>query len=373
MEKENTLADMLLRETFRKKQTITLTSGLQPDALRNDLIRARRFVLDESMSAFMADLSMAPFACAHERRAEVLDALRHGARLPHQTMWLEFWGKPFRQRMLDGYPDAKDVRQDKLASPDEVPVRWGWLFKEEGTSVRFIEVVDGVNDDGSVLVAPFSWCWNTDDAPVPWANVSREDGMFGHGITGYVTETMGVITHVKTRKDHLIDVHWGQRRWMTHKLIVELTGTMRYAMAFLATLNDVPVLKHDVIASKGFVARGSYRKYLNHTIIRLNIPEKKDQRTLAKKYIGAARRRCHQVRGHWRVLHRGDPALMCQPSDHRWGAPIVTTDDDGKIHQRARCAACNVSWRTWIHEHQRGDDKLGFVTHDYAVSHESVH
>jgi hypothetical protein len=68
----------------------------------------------------------------------------------------------------------------------------------------------------------------------------------------------------------------------------------------------------------------------------------------------------HQVRGHWRLYQRG-PGLLCPDRAHEWGA----ADARGQAH----CARCSA-WRTWIGEHQRGDATLGFVIHDYAVTHQ---
>jgi hypothetical protein len=63
----------------------------------------------------------------------------------------------------------------------------------------------------------------------------------------------------------------------------------------------------------------------------------RDPHKVARSIIARARRRAHQVRGHWRRdwRHEGN--------------------------------------RIWIKEHQRGDASLGFVTHDYTVKHEPEH
>lgn len=50
--------------------------------LRRALLHANRFVIDDRMSRFMADLPQVPFERVKpERRPEVLDTMRHGARL----------------------------------------------------------------------------------------------------------------------------------------------------------------------------------------------------------------------------------------------------------------------------------------------------
>ena len=89
--------------------------------------------------------------------------------------------------------------------------------------------------------------------------------------------------------------------------------------------------------SKGFYARGNYHKFVEHEIISINLPKGKEPRTVAKHAVMMSRRRAHQVRGHWRR--------------HHW----------------------KPGERIWIAEHQRGDALLGFVIHDYAVTHEEDH
>ena len=69
-------------------------------------------------------------------------------------------------------------------------------------------------------------------------------------------------------------------------------------------------------------------------MITLTVPAKRYE-TVAKRAIAIARRRGHQVRGHWRKDH--------------W----------------------HPGERIWIREHVRGDTSLGFVMHDYAVTHEN--
>jgi hypothetical protein len=113
-----------------------------------------------------------------------------------------------------------------------------------------------------------------------------------------------------------------------------LSDELRYAWAFLASLNQAPITRLPVRAQGGFVARGSYRKYLDHTLITIKLPPSKIMkaaRAIAKVISGP--RIGHTVRGHWRKDH--------------W--------HDGE--------------QIWIKEHQRGDASLGFVTHDYWIKH----
>ena len=116
------------------------------------------------------------------------------------------------------------------------------------------------------------------------------------------------------------------------------SAELRYVWTFLSTINKIPLVsERPAECSHGFVARGSYHKFLNHNVITLHVPQRTDTRKLALKVLGdIIRRRAHQVRGHWRDdwhLPKGNKTL-------------------------------------WVPEHQRGDASLGFVTHDYAVHHD---
>jgi hypothetical protein len=111
----------------------------------------------------------------------------------------------------------------------------------------------------------------------------------------------------------------------------EVAGDLRYLWALLATINDLPVTFTDVRASKGYVARGRYRKFSDHRVINLKVPAARYRR-IAARAIAVSRRRAHEVRGHWRRDYRHE------------------------------------GQRLWIREHTRGDASLGWVRHDYTVT-----
>jgi len=108
---------------------------------------------------------------------------------------------------------------------------------------------------------------------------------------------------------------------------------LRKALTLLAAINDVPIGVRHVEPSRGFIAQGRYRKFLDHNVITVTLPKGRDPQKVARQIIAKARRRAHQVRGHWRRDWRHE------------------------------------GLRIWIKEHQRGDASLGFVTHDYRVEH----
>src|SRR5262245_18962636 len=96
-----TLADAVVQNLSHKNSTIARVIDRPANELRATLMRARRFVLDDGMAALLSDLSNAPFTSTTTRRANVLDALRHSARLPFPTTWVEFNGTAFRRRSIE--------------------------------------------------------------------------------------------------------------------------------------------------------------------------------------------------------------------------------------------------------------------------------
>ena len=100
------------------------------------------------------------------------------------------------------------------------------------------------------------------------------------------------------------------------------------------------------------MARGNYRKFLQHSIITLTVPETRWRRLIAKT-AALVRRRADEVRGHWRRDWHHPGSSYC---DHQWHA-------DGNSLTCGRCGGISL----WISEHQRGDTSIGFVTHDYEV------
>jgi hypothetical protein len=374
-----TLADRLIRETLRPHSQLRLIIRRPLSDLRAAVLAAKRFVLDVRMSMFLADLQQVPFAVAGVRRPQVLDIIRHGALLPHPKVWIEFSGKAFRQRVLemDGRlsPQPTDPWGNKLAAEGEVPSDWGWLLEQHPLLPTVVTMTEFAGDDGDTnggapMAVPFSFVWNTQDLPLPFNDVDIIAGSLAHGIMGYHCPYIGVRLDRPVHdyiKKHRIDIKTQQAENVsvlttTHFLVPELAGVVRYALTLLSTLNDIPVLKNEVRPQRGYIARGSHRRFVDHTVIRLNVPTRRNTRMLARRVFAQSRRRYHEVRGHWRnyLRHAG---IVCDNGQHKWGAP----DDAG----HARCRDC-AAWRVWIKEHGRGDASLGVVSHSYAVGHQPL-
>src|SRR5262245_15902773 len=100
--------------------------------LATNIAQARKFVLDEQMAAFMADLANASFprsgvtkaTTVNTKRAHrILENMRHMARLPHAKTWIEF-DLNARVNQARSY-FIKDI-DGNLIDPKKSPERGGW-------------------------------------------------------------------------------------------------------------------------------------------------------------------------------------------------------------------------------------------------------
>lgn len=352
-----TLIDLVYRETFKRHSVLGAP-------MREQLQRARKFVLDESMSGFMGDLGWEAYRKHPERMAQYIDELRISARLPHAATWIE-WDEKALVKSANKYGSTMN--------PETCPKRSGWLMLQhpqldtgfvgfsfgQGATMRDGQFTP--QDDEKIGFVPFGVAWSVTDAPPPWApleqaeELSKLRGMSLAGMMTGIVDYNGPVTVIGPRPYIALPDNYFKNvtfRQMMH----EQFGMLRYVMAVLATINDVPVRETKIRQSKGFFARSRYRKFLDHSVISLTVPQDR-YRALARKVVAAARRRAHQVRGHWRMDWRFPGARDCS---HQW------TQQPEKTWQR--CSLCGAH-RMWIHEHQRGDASLGLVTHDYEVTH----
>lgn len=334
--KEPTLIDAMVRLTFKPHFRELDKTGW----FRKHLLAARRFVLDDQMSAFMADLSYAslPKVRNAKRDQEVIDGMRTLARLPHRVTWVEF---NLRERAKRSNFYGANL------SPERSSKKAGWLFvQDDKDETKFLavecyshSVVDLENPFSELEEEPtfsiLSFVWSSGTSEITHTYAGRIElsgdpyfaGKMFSGVLSYETK-FASITMAPFLSEEVIKNISKEKIDVSMK---ESAGTMRYAWALLAAINDTPTTFDEVRPSKGYIARGQYRKFLEHTVIRLKIPGRYTLQTLARHVSRVARRRAHQVRGHWR---------------ENWRKP---------------------GEKLWIKEHQRGDASLGFVTHDYSV------
>jgi hypothetical protein len=359
----DTLADLLYRATFSKDQP-RIGGLVDPPRLRKRLMDARRYVLDDGMSAFLSDLASVAFYRHHGSKmiVRMCEQIRISARLPHPAVWIEYNLQAALRRIkelrIEAGIDLDDY--DPLAAPE----REGWLIERHPgieTACRlqiFNWARGGYGDTGIELVAfPVAYAWTSDDSPLPWrplvstastleASGLRSSSELYTGVIGYHSDKIAVVTSDASTSR-------GMKTEAAIDLIREWTGTMRRVWALLTTLTDIPVSRLDVRATRGFMGKRQYHKFLDHSVLTLRVPQRQTTVKLARSLIAAARRRAHSVSGHWRKDHRHRGSANCH---HEW-------DVDGV------CQLCG-GHRLWIREHVRGDASLGFVSHDYAVTHE---
>jgi hypothetical protein len=197
------------------------------------------------------------------------------------------------------------------------------------------------------MAHPTSIVWCTDDTPLPWRKVrlwqNEEDEGTLAQLPGYRCSQVGwTFTYSEAKSTPMMKA---MGSWA-----IRPTMPCRDIWVLLATINDLPVIIERIEPSRGYISRGSYKKFLSHSVVHLTVPETRWHK-IAHKMTVLIRRRAHQVRGHWRVDWHARPIKICE---HDWDAEMT-------------CRKCG-GHKLWISEHQRGDASLGFVTHDYDVT-----
>ena len=245
--------------------------------------------------------------------------------------------------------------------PLQIPEKEGWLLmrhpKIDNAFVAHLVSHDEHVDHGdgfNTWTFPIALGWTTDmDSVLPWRPIpiDAEKGSSASevstGLTGYKTDRAGYVFSP-------LLVTPNQPKQLSN-LLAEWSGVQRRIWALLSTINDLPVAMTNVRQAKGFVAKGSYRKYLDYNTITLTVPEKQYTKVI-RKALAIAHRRGGSVREHWRQDWRRPLSVLC---DHEWSA------DDNHMF----CTLCKGR-KIWIHEHVRGDTTRGFVQHDYRVTHD---
>lgn len=123
MKSAPTLIDRLYRASFSPE---TVRGWRSNKDMRDALQSAKRFIADERMSAFMADLANEAFVkhMGTPVTARIMDSLRVQARLPHEAIWIEYflceyqyWSSELRGRLAEN-------------TPDQQPWKEGWLIQQ---------------------------------------------------------------------------------------------------------------------------------------------------------------------------------------------------------------------------------------------------
>jgi hypothetical protein len=349
-----TLADAAVRFGLKPKHQRAV-----PPEVQSKIIRARRFVLDASASAFMCDLSHASFS--GDKAEAVFEQTRRMARAPYALTWIEYDAVAFFRRTREAYREGFHfvehnvgldgnivVSRNYEPDPNVCPTI-GMLIEQERETQFSLTIVapQQVRDDAMIpITMPCKYVWTTDDSRPTQRSLIEHPGHLAIGMPG-VDEHISMVAQRGT--------HWNNPN-ASLQMMAEFAGELRYALALLAAINDVPIgIKH-VEASKGYMARGRYRKYLDHSVISIVLPKGRDPRKVAMQVVEHSRRRAHQVRGHWREDFRFPLSSQCTHDFH----------DDAEDASHQVCKHCHGR-KIWITEHQRGDASLGFVQHSYRV------
>lgn len=344
MKKPTLLIDELYRASFRKEPVMGWKSNVE---MRKALVSARRFVLDDAMSTMLGDLASAAFAplkgLEKEPRSRAMgrlaEQLRVSARLPFETVWIEY-------NLRNAQVRSTEILGESY-HPKESPRDEGWLLRRHPYFETAIQLLITNRGETDRWTFPIAYAWSTDETIPPWRSVipkgSTSDSVLATGIGGYHSP------HVTICESDLMGPLTRYRHDALEGLVREWVGVLRRCWALLATINDIPILRTEATHSRGFVAQGRYRKYLDCTTITLRVPQD-EFRKIARKAVAAVRRRAHEVRGHWRKDWRNPGAISCK---HEW-------------QEDQTCRLCH-GHRLWIREHERGDPDLGIVAHHYRV------
>jgi hypothetical protein len=356
--KAPTLIDTLYRASFRNETV----SGWTSNAAWRDLFRkAKRFVLDDPMSVFLGELGTRAFTAggpSHDplrgsgrARIRLIEHMRLGARLPSEVTWIEYNLRKCQERSHSLFGRTVDL--------DQMPERAAWLLQRhphlETAFIAHIVSHDGrMHMDGfDTWTFPVALAWTADtDTVLPWRAIpvtgSTTASEQATGLIGYKTDRMAyVFSPLVETPRHAMEA--------VSELLREWAGVQRRMWALLATINDLPVQMTEVRASKGFIGKRQYRKFLDHRTITLTVPVKLYRKTI-RDALAIVHRRGGPVREHWRRDWRKPLSVLCE---HEWGAD----------ERHMFCTLCHGR-KIWVHEHVRGDTSRGFVTTDYRVTHE---
>ena len=142
--------------------------------------------------------------------------------------------------------------------------------------------------------------------------------------------------------------------------LTELQGSLRRAVAILALMNTTIIEVGEQQRPKGqFIQGGTPKPYLSRSTAVLNIPRrvKHIQRYVEDEIrheVNRVRKRRHHVRGHFRHL-------SYEPINGEGWVPCFCLGREA-----------GQWWHKHIHEHERGDESLGRVEHDYDIAHGDI-
>lgn len=415
---EPSLADRFVAGTYDYAKRFDFTAReakiIEPVMVhyREDMRRARRFVLDDDLTRYITELA------ARLTPEKALQRLRI-CTLPYDICWVEH-DLPVKVRTMRALaPPSSAERLDPDLSA--VGKRLGLLLYRISDEAMGVQLVGETSPDhvganmSSYLVsltpvsdflkmpkghtgmqsahtyvkkyedeAGLNPRHHRDDDRVDERNMSIPWGY--HHVDGKpapVPDVFGTMATLRlpAELDHLACIGFGrlyepwrqifiQRAGLqrAHKHLyelitqewVEFTGIVRWIAALLSVLNDVPTIRRGWVQPTGKIRTGltAHRPFFDYHKLTLVLPKRV---TDAPKYLerefarSSRRHKQHDVRQHWRTFLEVE---HCGYYDHDW---VYDYENGYRL-----CGKC-MSKSTLIPEHLRGDPALGRVTKDYVL------
>jgi hypothetical protein len=260
---------------------------------------------------------------------KVISDLRRQSRPPFTSLFVEADLQHYRRLLNFETPESEDG------------ARTGLLILNGETAhsflIRVIDSVGPVTRHGKVLNWPIMYGCSYTDEPLPSRPVV--ESLYEARVWGYTDDIdvrpLHSMAGVKTDENLPIK--------LAANAFAETAGILRYAVAVLSLLNGPATLHEPPQGSKGqrTLIHGRSHRLCTPTIIRIEVPKRVRDKSgyVLKAAREGAKKRLHEVRGHWRHVDHC-PATAHAP-DSGW-----EKGPDGR-------------WRRWIAEHERGDETLG--------------
>jgi hypothetical protein len=348
--KPTTLADKVYLATTSDAFLIHRRKELQ-----QKILRAQRFVLDTDMSIFLADLCVAGFLNKPVRvLTRLVEQMRMAARLPFQTTWIEYDVNAFNLRI----GELIDI------DPPKDTTIQGWLLESnQDVNTAHIFSPSPVKYNLGITALVYHWCNDNQILLVPNSLRIKLFDPVAHcvGWFGYLSQQVDVSYTPYGGFRELEQAAPSEFIQKMNVLLENHVGVLHIIWSLLATMGDLPIVKREVCASRGFIAPhgGGYKHYLNFRTITLNIPSDKEPHKVARNIVAKVRRGMplHKVRAHWHGHPKFMPRISCE---HKWDYA-----DDLRI-----CVICEgIQWR--VGEYEQGYAEFGIIYHDYEVKHPS--
>jgi hypothetical protein len=296
-------------------------------ALRGILRKAHCFTVDAETSRLISDFA---FAIASD-----IEAARHLALPPFPTTWFEIDNVARLDRVK-----ALGIPLTNQAANDPVP-KVGWLITTTGpdeyAATYCCEIAQGI------AIAPISYCWTTKHEPERQVQ-SRSKGWLDHLVFGLAESNCDI------NGAWLGSTSWQRcERAATGEQVIsqqelnlmnELAGELRHIFGLLLALGAGQLGASTSMAPQAAPAlppvmmKGKPLLPLEHKVLTIKLSKRHTVEHVTTRALTGARKRWHEVRGHWRTLR----------------------NPDGTVRKRVE-----------VHPHERGDKRIGIIEKTYRV------